>query len=84
MSHAGNILGLPELEVERVDRNDSIEVYARPKRRPSCIHCQYPKVRIKATHKRTLKHTRQGNQVMTLHLKTPKYHCVDLHPKLTL
>ncbi|WOJ95588.1 ISL3 family transposase [Congregibacter brevis] len=77
MSHAGNILGLPELEVERVDRNDSIEVYARPKRRPSCIHCQHPKVRIKATHERTLKHTRQGNQVMTLHLKTPKYHCLQ-------
>jgi hypothetical protein len=24
MSHAGLILGLPELEVERVDRNDAI------------------------------------------------------------
>jgi transposase len=75
MSHAGLILGLPELEVERVDRNDTIEVYARPKRRQSCIHCQNPRVRIKATYERTLKHTRQGNQVMTLHLKAPKYHC---------
>jgi transposase len=32
-------------------------------------------LRIKATHKRTVKHTRQGNQVMTLHLRVPKYHC---------
>ncbi len=32
MSHAGLILGLPELEVERVDRNDAISVYAKPKK----------------------------------------------------
>jgi transposase len=32
-------------------------------------------LRIKATHKRTVKHTRRGNQVMILHLKVPKYHC---------
>ncbi|WP_235036467.1 ISL3 family transposase, partial [Zhongshania aliphaticivorans] len=32
-------------------------------------------MRIKATHLRTVKHTRQGNQVMTLHLRVPKYHC---------
>lgn len=75
MSHAGLILGLPELEVERVDRNDAIAVYAKPKTRPNCIRCQYPKIRIKATYQRTLKHTRQGNQLITLHLKAPKYHC---------
>jgi len=75
MSHAGLILGLPELEVERVDRNDAIAVYAKPKTRPHCIRCQYPKVRIKATYQRTLKHTRQGNQLITLHLRAPKYHC---------
>ncbi|MFT6770394.1 transposase family protein [Congregibacter sp.] len=75
MSHSGNILGLSELEVERVDRNDEINVYARPAKRPPCIYCQHRKVRVKATYQRTLKHTRQGNQVMTLHLKSPKYHC---------
>jgi len=32
-------------------------------------------VKIKATHQRILKHTRQGNQLMTLHLKAPKYYC---------
>jgi transposase len=55
MSHAGLILGLPELEVERVDRNDAIAVYARPRKRPCCLHCQYPRVRNKATYQRTLK-----------------------------
>jgi hypothetical protein len=66
MSHAGLILGLPELEVERVDRNDAIAVYAKPRKRPCCLHCDYPKIRIKATYQRTLKHTRQGNQLITL------------------
>lgn len=75
MSHAGLILGLPELEVERVERNDAISVYARPRQRPRCIHCQHPRVRIKATYQRTLKHTRQGNQLITLYLRSPKYHC---------
>jgi transposase len=32
-------------------------------------------VRIKATYQRTLKHTRQGNRLMVLHLSVPKYHC---------
>ena len=75
MSHAGLILGLPELEVERVDRNDAIAVYAKPRKRPCCLHCQHPRVRIKATYQRTLKHTRQGNQLITLYLRSPKYHC---------
>ncbi|MDO8862914.1 ISL3 family transposase [Haliea sp. E1-2-M8] len=75
MSHAGNILGISELEVERVDRDKGIEVYARPTKRPPCIYCQHNGVRIKATYQRTLKHTRFGNQVMTLHLTSPKYHC---------
>ena len=77
MSHAGNILGISELEVERVDRNDTIEVYARPTKRPVCIHCAHDGVKIKATNQRTLKHTRQGNQLMTLHLKAPKYYCPE-------
>ena len=75
MSHAGLILGLPELEVERVDRNDAISVYARPKERPCCIRCGHAHLRVKATYQRTLKHTRQGNQLITLYLRSPKYHC---------
>jgi transposase len=75
MSHAGTILGISELEVERVVRQDSIEVWAKPRLRPSCKHCDSNRLRIKATHHGTFKHTRQGNQVMTLHLRVPKYHC---------
>ena len=76
MSHASVILGITELEVERVERDQGVKVYAKPTQRPACIHCQHPKVTIKATRQRTLKHTRQGNQVMTLHLKSPKYRCL--------
>jgi len=79
MSHAGTILGISELEVERIDRQDDIKVYARPTTRPRCIHCRHRRVKIKATYQRTLKHTRQGNQLLTLYLKTPKYYCPQCH-----
>jgi transposase len=76
MSHAGMIIGIPGLEVMRVKSKHRIDVWARPYRRQaSCQHCGGAKLRIKATHKRTVKHTRRGNQVMILHLKVPKYHC---------
>ncbi len=79
MSHASTILGISELEVDSVDRQDTIKVYARPKRRPDCIHCGSSELKIKATYQRTLKHTRQGNQLLTLYLKAPKYYCPDCH-----
>jgi transposase len=69
------IIGIPGLQVERVKRSKGIEAWARPYSKPSCKHCHSKDLRIKATHKRTVKHTRQGNQVMTLHLRVPKYHC---------
>ena len=75
MSHAENIIGLPGLKIERVNRHQGIEVWARPTQRPSCYHCTSSQVSIKATYYRTVKHTRQGNQVMVLHLRTPKYYC---------
>lgn len=77
MSHAGIILGIRELAVDSVDRQDTIKVYARPTSRPNCIHCGGADLKIKATNQRKLKHTRQGNQLLTLYLKTPKYYCPD-------
>ena len=75
MSLASRIVGIAGLKVERVDWNKGIDVWAKPNRRPSCLHCGSDRLRIKATYKRTLKHSRQGNRVVTLHLTTPKYHC---------
>lgn len=77
MSPIDSILGIRDLYIERVERGRDIHVWARPSRRSACIHCHQDAVRIKATHQRTLKHTRQGNQLMVLHLRVPKYHCTD-------
>jgi hypothetical protein len=63
------------LAVERVERHLDIHVWAGPAQRPACLHCGSARLRIKATHHRTLKHTRQGNQLMVLHLSVLKYHC---------
>ena len=76
MSPIDSIVGIEGLVVERVKRAQDIHVWARPRKRPACPHCAGAPVRIKATHQRTLKHTRQGNQLMVLHLSVPKYHCV--------
>lgn len=77
MSPIDSILGIPDLVVQRVNRAQEIHVWAQPKRRPACLYCAAHSVRIKATHERTLKHTRQGNQLMVLHLAVPKYHCTQ-------
>lgn len=76
MSPFDFILGLPGVEVIRAERGSTLQVWAQPTRRPSCMYCQSAPVRIKATEVRTLKHTRQGNRLMLLHLRVPKYHCV--------
>lgn len=75
MSHTSRIIGLAGLEIERVKRQQHIEVWARPNYRPVCRHCRTKGLVIKATHQRTVKHTRLGNQLMTLHLRVPKYYC---------
>jgi transposase len=75
VSQIHSILGLPDLAILSVDRKKDIHVWAKPHIRPACIHCGAAAVRVKATCQRTLKHTRQGNQVMVLHLSVPKYHC---------
>ncbi|MBC7202070.1 MAG: ISL3 family transposase [Pusillimonas sp.] len=77
MSPIDSILGLPGLIIERVERARTIRVWARPDKRPACIHCRQAPVRIKSTYGRTVKHTRQGNQLMVLHLRVPKYHCLS-------
>lgn len=77
MSPIDSILGLKGLEVQRVERRRDIHVWAGPQERPACLYCSHGVVRIKATHQRTVKHTRQGNQLMVLHLSVPKYHCPE-------
>lgn len=40
MSLIDSILGLPGLIIERVERAHTIRVWARPGKRPACIHCR--------------------------------------------
>lgn len=70
-----NIIGLPGFELENVTRGTAIEVYARARFRPACIYCNCPEVRIKFSFTRSLKHTRQGNELMVLHIRSHKYRC---------
>ena len=79
MSPVDFILGIRDVLIERVERGREIHVWARPTRRSACIHCQQEAVRIKATHQRTLKHTRQGNQLMGLFIiNGGQRHSLDL------
>ena len=77
MSPLDSIVGIEDLSIDRVERRRQIHVWARPRTRLACVHCGHAAVRIKATYQRTLKHTRQGNQLMVLHLRVPKYHCTE-------
>lgn len=47
MSLASRIVGIPDLEVERVDLNQGIHIWARPIERPSCLHCGSNRLRIR-------------------------------------
>ena len=70
------IIGLPGVELERAEGGASIEVYARTSLRPACIHCGATRTRIKASFSRWLKHTRQGNRLMKLCIRSRKFFCV--------
>jgi transposase len=75
MSPLDSILGIEGLVIDRVQRAQHIHVWAHTRRLEACIFCPSALPRIKATYQRTLKHSRQGNQLLILHLKVPKYHC---------
>lgn len=79
MSQMDCILGIPGLKIESVKSGKSIEVWAKPSARPSCIYCHHPRVHIKATRYRHLKHSRMGNRLVILHLVVHKYRCLSCH-----
>lgn len=70
------IIGLPDLELEHALSIDAIEVYARTSVRPPCMRCGGNRTRIKASFNRRLKHTRQGNRLMILHVRSRKFLCL--------
>lgn len=72
-----DILGLQGVSIDRVQRSQDVHVWVRPAQRPNCVYCGGDRLQIKATYQRDVKHTRQGNQIMVLHLSVPKYWCKD-------
>lgn len=71
-----NIIGLPDLEIEEVIRDSGLVVEARFSGRTACTHCEAKRYRIKASFTRKLKHTRQGNRVMEIWVKSHKFICL--------
>jgi hypothetical protein len=83
MSQIDSILGLSNLELLRSNKSaQSIEVWAKPNRRPTCLYCQSDCVRIKATYQRTLQHSSQGNRHLLIHLSVPQAAPQTLIPKV--
>lgn len=70
------IIGLPGVKPENAIIQDSVEVYATTSLRPPCIHCGGEKTRIKASFTRRLNHTRQGNRIMVLFIRSKKFLCL--------
>ena len=70
-----SIIGLPGFELEKVRATKTIEVAAKCRLRPPCLHCGHVKCRIKSSFVRSLKHTRQGNRLMILQVRSHKFHC---------
>ncbi len=70
-----SIIGLPGFELEKVRTTKTIEVGAKCRLRPRCMHRGHVKYRIKSSFVRSLKHTRQGNRLMILKVRSHKFHC---------
>lgn len=75
MPSIDSIIGIAGIKLESVTREERIEVRAGVCFRPRCIHCGFFRCRIKSSFIRSLKHTRQGNQLMLLHVRSHKYVC---------
>ena len=70
------IIGLPGVELESADVSDCLVVHAKTSLRPACLHCSGTRTRIKASFTRKLKHTRQGNRLVVLSIRSHKFLCL--------
>lgn len=75
MPSLDSIIGLSGIELESACGEDLIEISAKACFRPACIRCGFFRCRIKASFVRVLKHTRQGNRLMVLRIRSHKFYC---------
>lgn len=76
MPYSNDIIGLRDVEVENVSGSNPVVVEARFVGRTACAHCESKRYRIKSSFSRELKHTRQGNRLLVVRLKSHKYICL--------
>lgn len=71
-----DIIGLPGVQIEDVQYDKSVVLEARFVGRTACTHCEAKRYRVKASFTRILKHTRQGNRVVEVSLRSHKFLCL--------
>ena len=74
---AQEILGLPDLKHERTHHGNQIYLYGTLKTRPPCPRCQSPKVQIKHSFYRELRHLKIGNQIAVVRFTSHKFKCTN-------
>ena len=73
------ILDLPDLELQGFQGEQTLELLTCAKHRPVCRYCGCPKLHLKKTFSRRLKHSRQGNRLIHLLLRVRKFRCFSCH-----
>ncbi len=73
---AKEILGLPDLNHEQtLYGNRRILLVGSLRQRPPCPRCGHANVQIKSSFKRTLRHSKLGNELVMVKFTSHKFHC---------
>ncbi|MFC1478822.1 ISL3 family transposase, partial [Candidatus Margulisiibacteriota bacterium] len=75
MPLSDSILNLKEYEIEEVEGNNPVRIYARYIGIVNCPYCADGNIRLKDTFVRKLRHESIGNRKTVLHLQSHKYRC---------
>jgi transposase len=71
------IIGCPTLHLREMGGDDHNPVLmAHALERPGCFRCGATRVRIKSSFPRRLKHSRQGNRLVSIEIKARKFYCL--------
>jgi transposase len=72
---AKEILGLPDLNHDSTHYDKKIYLYGSLKQKPPCPRCKNPKVHIKSSFMRELRHFKIGNQLTVVRFMSHKFRC---------
>lgn len=71
------IIGLPDIEIEKVEEGQETLVTAAYRGKKACAYCRSESLRLKARYFRRLKHTRIGNRLICVQIRVFKSKCLD-------